>query len=381
MDPSIISSSPYSKNEIYNLQTIVANHNGFDTCNNNNCLQTLDSRVTRQIFHKNKENLKMFATGITKMDQSIAFNNGIPSNILCEIIGTANSGKTTLIYQIAILRVLTQIENNNGKINGKIIFIDCLNQFKIERFVQMCKKWIDHILVNKYNDINRNDNVNINFDNQNNNNNRMMNVDVDQVLKSILENIVIKNAMTFAQLYYIINQIEIDCRKKASIESNGSCGIDLILIDNFGLNILLKQLRPSFDDVYDVNKLGRKLKILARGYNFTIITTNTVNNEKSFKFDVNSYQTRNRNNENDNNGNNTSNNLTYWHACDWSLKTSWTNVFCDLVFHISVTNIGPGNVLNISTIKSNVSPRYSYALAHMTDRGIIDYDKNRQLLM
>ena len=95
MDENIISSSPYSKSEIYNLQTIVSNHNGFDTCNNDNCLQTLHSRLTQEISWINKENLKMFSTGISKIDEQIAFNNGIPSNILCEIVGTANSGKTT----------------------------------------------------------------------------------------------------------------------------------------------------------------------------------------------------------------------------------------------------------------------------------------------
>ena len=373
MDESIITSSPYNRSEIYKLQTIVSNHNGFDSINDGNCLQTLNTRIVKETLWINNKNLKMFSTGVAKIDSTVAFNNGIPSNILCEIIGTSNSGKTTFIYQIAIVRLLNQIivddDKINQKINDKIIFIDCLNQFKIKRFVQMCNEWIHHKLKEKPKMNNDDDTV-------------------KAILETILRNVVIKNAMTFAQLYLTIYEIERDCKKRGNI--------DLILIDNFGLNILVKQYGSTFDDIFDIHKLGRKLKIIARNYNCTIIVTNTANQEKGFRSNPNVQGNNSNNNSNSNsnsnsNGNNNDNNNnsnsnngsnhTYWHLCDWSLKTTWTHVFPDLVFFISVTNVGAGNILNISTIKSNVSSRYSYALAHMTNRGIIDYDRLHLLEM
>jgi DNA repair protein RadA len=113
---------------------------GFKTCEKiiegARAIELKKQFTTAKIELERRTKLKRFTTGVKDLDRLIG--GGIETMSTVEIAGEFRTGKTQIVLQLC---VTVQLDEKNGGLGAKAIFMDCEGTFRPERVVNIIKRF------------------------------------------------------------------------------------------------------------------------------------------------------------------------------------------------------------------------------------------------
>ena len=207
------------KNELKELQESISSHFYAQSVKIKGCLSF-------------EPKIKYHSTGIDGFFE-------IATQSITSFIGVSSSGKTLMLKQIMANCLL------NGDKN--VIFIDCQNQFNVQRFYDILSKVIQD----------------------------------EELIENAMKRVIIYSIWSFMDLKnLLLNDNEFE--KKLN-------NVDIICIDNMGLITYLEELKSTFYRHGEICKVGRRLKYLSIKYNLSVVVSElSLSNKFESEYWINS---------------------------------------------------------------------------------------------